>query len=446
MRKEFFTRREFLETTSVGVAASAVPGVRAATGNPNALAVMGGTPVRSKPFPSWPQTKELDESNILKSLRSHRWCTYDGEFIPKFEKTWAEHQGARGCVMTPCGTHALHMALEVLEIQPGDEVLVAPFSFIADVAAILLCYALPVFVDSDLKTFMMDPDDIEHRITENTRAIMPCHILGAPPDMDRINAIARKHNLPVVEDAAQAHTTRYKGKKAGTLGTIGCFSFQETKVLPGGEAGAMVSNDADLISKGYIFRDWGRPPKQGETFVTRGTKYRISDFAAAILMAQVTRFEDICLIREKNAAYLNQELRKVPGIMPQEFCPGAERSSYYNYGLRFSKEHFSGISQQKFIKAMSAEGIPVASSSPALNREPYLERQLNSRGFQRIFSPERLARYREQNVLPRNDELTETHLVMPHEVLMGTKADTDSIVEAFAKVQKNAAKLMGNGS
>jgi perosamine synthetase len=445
MWKRSLNRRKFLETTSVGVTASVVPSLRAATGNPNALAVQGGTPVRSKPFPAWPQTRELDENNILRALRSHRWCTYDGEFIRKFETAWAQHQDARGCVMTPCGTHALHMALEVLDVQPGDEVLVAPFSFIADVASIMLCYALPVFVDTDLKTFQMDPDDIERRITEHTRAIMPCHILGAPPDMDRILAIARKHNIPVVEDAAQAHTTQWKGKKAGTIGTLGCFSFQETKVLPGGEAGAMTSNDEELIAKGYCFRDWGRPPKRGETFVTRGTKYRISEFAAAILMAQITHFEDTCLIREKNAAYLNAELRKVPGIMPQEFYPGTERSSYYNFGLRFGKAQFCGISQDVLIKALTAEGIPVSSSTPPLNREPYLERQLSGRGYQRIFSQERLARYREQNVLPRNDELCETHLVMPHEVLMGSKADTDDVVEAFAKVQKHASRLSSAG-
>lgn len=441
MRKRSLTRREFLGTTSVGVAASVMPRARASAGNPNVLAVGGGAPVRTKPFPSWPQTRDTDEANILKALRNHRWCTYDGEFIAKFERAWARHQGATGAVMTPCGTHALHMALEVLEIQPGDEVLVAPFSFIADVAAIMLCYALPVFVDTDLKTFQMDPDDIERRITEHTRAIMPCHILGAPPDMDRILAVANKHHIPVVEDAAQAHTTQYKGKRAGTFGAAGCFSFQETKVLPGGEAGAMVSNNSDLIAKGFVYRDWGRPPKKGETFVTRGTKYRISEFAAAILMAQIARFEETCLIREKNAAFLNEELKKVPGIMPQEFYPGTERSSYYNYGLRFSKEQFGGITQETLIKAMTAEGIPVGSSTPKLNREPYLEKQLSGRGYQRIFSKERLDRYREQNIIPKNDELCDTHLVMPHEVLMGSKADTQDIIDAFAKVQKNASRL-----
>jgi dTDP-4-amino-4,6-dideoxygalactose transaminase len=411
-------------------------------GNPNALAVQGGTPVRTKPFPAWPQTHELDEANILKTLRNHRWCTFDGEFIPKFEQAWAKHLAVAGCVMTPCGTHAIHMALEVLGVEPGDEVLVAPFSFIADVAAIMLCHALPVFVDTDLATFQMDPEDIEHRITERTRAIMPCHILGSPADMDRINALARKHDLAVVEDACQAHVTEWKGKRAGTLGTIGCFSFQESKVLPGGEAGAITSDHADLISAGYLFRDWGRPPKQGETFITRGTKYRISDFAAAVLMAQITRFEPICAFRDKNAAYLKEKISKVPGIMPQEHYPGTTRVSHYNFGLRFDKAQFAGITQEKLIKAVSAEGIPtIGSSTPPLNREPYLEKALSSRGYQRIYSKERLDQYREQNVLPRNDELCAAHAVMGHQLLMGTKADIDDIVEAFAKVQKNASQL-----
>jgi perosamine synthetase len=152
------------------------------------------------------------------------------------------------------------------------------------------------------------------------------------------------------------------------------------------------------------------------------------------------------VIREKNVAYLKEQLGKVPGIMPQEFYPGTDRSSHYNFGLRFSKEHFSGISQEMLIKAMTAEDISVGSSTPPLNTEPYLERQLSGRGYQRIFSKERLARYREQNLLPRNDELCATHLVMPHEVLMGSKADVDDIVAAFAKVQRNAAMLKGTGA
>jgi len=444
MRKRDLTRREFLERTSAGLAVASVapPRARAASGNPGALALKGGTPVRTAPFPKWPQTNELDEANILKALRNHRWCTYDGEFIPKFEKAWAQDLGVRGCVMTPCGTNALHTAVEIVGVSPGDEVLVAPFTYIATIDAIMLNYALPVFVDTDLRTFQMDPDDIEHRITEHTRAILPVHILGAPAHMDRILAIAKKHNLAVIEDACQGHVGEWKGKRLGTLGTVGCFSFQESKVLPGGEAGAMVSDNEELIQKAYMFRDFGRNPKDDDSFLVRGTKYRISDFAAAVLMAQITRFKELCVVREKNAAYLSEQLKQVPGLHPQEHYPESTRQAHYCFGVRYDKAHFNGLSYQHVTRALNAEGIPVSGKyTPPLNREPYLEHTLNSRGFQTIFSKERLKRYREQNHCPHNDELCETMLFMPHGALMGTRGDTQDIVEGFAKIQKNASSI-----
>ena len=444
MNRQGLTRRQFLERTSAGLAAaSVVPSrpPRGRSGNPNALALHGGTPVRTKPFPSWPQTADLDEANILKSLRNHRWCTFDGEFIPKFEKAWADVVGTRGCVMTPCGTHALHTALEILEIGPGDEVLVSPFTYIATIDAIMLSYALPVFVDSDVRTFQLDPDDIEHRMSEHTRAILPVHILGAPAHMDKILAIAQKHHLPVIEDACQGHLAEWRGKKLGSLGTVGCFSFQESKVLPGGEAGALVSNDEDLIAKAYVFRDFGHDPKRDGHYSTRGTKYRISDFAAAVLMAQLTRLEDVCATREKHAAYLREELKKIPGVMPQEHYLESTRQNYYVFGLRYNPEHFSGVPRERLTAALQAEGIPVSTIYPPLNKEPFIEQSLNSRGFRAVFSKERLARYREQNHCPHNDELCATSLSLSHETLLGTKQDVEDIVEAMAKVQANAAMV-----
>lgn len=441
MENESFTRRKFLETTSVGIAgASLLSFAPAVSNNANTLAIQGGTPVRTKPYPDWPQTFELDEQNILKSLRNHRWCTFDGEFIPKFEKAWAEKIGTKGCVMMPCGTHALHTALEILDIAPGDEVLVSPFTYIATIDVILLNYALPVFVDSDLATFQMNPDDIERRITKNTRAILPVHIYGAPANMDKILAIAKKHNLPVIEDACQSHMAEWRGKKVSTLGTVGCFSFQESKNLPGGEAGALVSNDEKLIEKSYIFRDFGRNPKAG-SFIVRGTKYRISDFAAAILMAQLTRFDEISATREKNAAYLTEELKKIPGIIPQQHYPESTRQSYYVYGLRYDKTQFNNLSRSKFIDAVKSEGIPIGAGYTPLNKEPFIENTLNSRGYQRIFSKERLDWYRKQNNCPKNDELCETSLTLPQTVLIGSKKDVDDVIEAISKVKKKFAKM-----
>jgi len=438
MRRTRLTRREFMTTASAGLAAaSVVPrSAAAAPGNPNALALKGGTPVRTKPFPIWPQTSEVDEQYILKSLRNHRWCTFDGEFIPKFEKSWAEKIGAHGCVMTPCGTHALHMAVELLGIGPGDEVLVAPFTYIATIDAIMLSYALPVFVDTDLKTFQMDPSDIEHRITEHTRAIMPVHILGGAANMDEILAIAQRHNLPVIEDACQGQLAEWRGKKLGTMGKIGCFSFQESKVIPGGEAGALVSADQELIDKAYSFRDFGRDLKGNKGYVMRGHKYRISDFAAAVLMAQLTRLDDVCATREMHATYLRKELRNIPGLLPQENYEQSTRHNYYVFGLRYDADQFHGMTRAKFVEAMNAEGIPMATIYPPLNKEPFIEASLSSRHFQAVFSKERLDRYREQNHCPNNDKLCDTCLSVEHQVLIGTQRDVDDVLEACAKVQK----------
>ena len=442
MRKKGLTRREFLERTSAGIAVASVAPRRAPaiSGNPNALAIKGGTPVRTKPYPTWPQTAEIDEQNILKALRNHRWCTFDGEFVPKFEKAWGERVGAKGCVITPCGTHALQMALELLDIGPGDEVLVSPYTYIATVDAIMMAHSLPVFVDTDIKTFMMDPADIEHRITENTRAILPVHIFGNASNMDEILPIAQKHNLHVVEDACQGQLVEWSGKKLGTLGTIGCFSFQESKIIPGGEAGALVSMDQELIDKAYCFRDFGSDQKGHEGYIMRGFKYRISDFAAAVLMGQLTRLDATRALREQHAAYLTEGLKKIPGLMVQEAYPQCTRRNYYVFGLRYDPEHFSGMPRSKFIEAMGAEGIPMGTGQGSpLNKQPFIEKCLNSRGFRRCFSAERLERYRAENECPTNDKLCATAVDFGQNVLIATKQDVTDILEAAAKVQKYAA-------
>ena len=440
-KKTTLSRREFLEKTSVGLAvAGVVPRSVAIAGEPGALALNGGTPVRSTPFPQWPQTTEGDEQKILKSLRNHRWCTMDGEFIPQFEKAWAGKVGSRGCVMTPCGTHALQMALELLGVGPGDEVITSPYTYIATVDAIMMGYSLPVFADSDPKTFQLDPDDIEHRITEHTRAIMPVHIYGAPSHLDKVLAIGKKHNIPVIEDSCQAHHAEWKGKKTGSWGTLGCFSFQETKVLPGGEAGALVSDNDELIARAYMFRNFGSDPKTHH-YETRGFKYRISDFAAAVLMGQLERYEELCAKREQHAAYLQAEMKKIPGFTVQENYPESTRQNHYCFGMRYDPEHFKNVPRAKVTAALEAEGMMVGAGYNPLNKEPFLERNLRSRAFQAVFSAERLEKYRRESHLPRNDELCATALYLEQNMLMGERSDVDDVLEAFNKVQSNASAL-----
>jgi dTDP-4-amino-4,6-dideoxygalactose transaminase len=440
-RKTTLSRREFLGKTSAGLAvAGAVPRSLVRGGDPGALALHGGTPVRSTPFPEWPQTTAREEQNLLKSLRNHRWCTSDAEFIPQFEKAWAEKVGTRGAVMTPCGTHALQMALELLGVGPGDEVITSPYTYIATVDAIMLGYALPVFADSDPQTFQLDADDIEPRITEHTRAIMPVHIYGAPANLDKVLAIGQKHNIPVIEDACQAHHAEWRGKKVGGWGVMGCFSFQESKVLPGGEAGALVSNNEELIAQAYAFRNFGSDP-QTHHYERRGFKYRISDFAAAVLMGEIERYEELCAKREAHALYLRAEMKKIPGFTVQEHYPESTRQNHYCFGVRYQPEHFRNEPRARVVAALRAEGIPADAGYNPLHREPFLERSLNSRGFQAAFSPARLEKYRQGLHLPKNDQLCATAFLLEQNVLLGEKRDVDDVLEAFNKVQKNAAAL-----
>lgn len=440
-QKATLSRREFLGKTSAGLAvAGAVPRAFSAAGNPGALALHGGTPVRATPFPVWPQTTAAEERNILKSLRNHRWCTSDAEFIPKFEKAWAGKVGSRGCVMTPCGTHALQLSLELLGVGPGDEVITSPYTYIATVDAIMQGYSLPVFADSDLETFQLDPDSIEERITEHTRAIIPVHMYGAPSNLDKVLAIANKHNIPVIEDSCQAHHAEWKGKKVGTFGTLGCFSFQESKVLPGGEAGALVSDNEELIANAYMCRNFGLNPKTHQ-YEMRGFKYRISDFAAAVLMGELERYEELCARREQHAAYLRAEMRKIPGFQIQEHYPESTRQNHYCFGVRFDPEHFPGSSREKVVAALRAEGMMADAGYSSLNKEPFLEKSLNSRGFRSVFSAERLEHYRRHNHLPGNDKLVATALYLEQNMLIGERSDVDDVLEAFNKVQKNSSVL-----
>ncbi len=198
-----------------------------------------------------------DEEQLLKVLRSGVWSR--AEVVTEFEKKWAETIGAKRCLAVVNGTNALIASLVQLGIGGGDEVIVPPYTFIATVAAILQTGAMPVFVDTDPETFQIDPDKIEAKITPRTKAIMPVHILGLPADMIKIMAIAKKHNLLVVEDACQAWLAEIDHKKVGTFGNAGCFSFQNSKNIPIGEGGAIVSDDEAFMDRCYSYHNYGNP-------------------------------------------------------------------------------------------------------------------------------------------------------------------------------------------
>ncbi len=448
MKSRKFTRRQVIATTSAGVLGSMLnysfkPFTIGNT-TQSVLAINGGEKVHKGTWPDWPVWDKTAEPGILDMFRTGRWWRGEGEHVAEFEKKYAELMGAKACLATASGTTALIVAMEALGVDAGDEVLVSPYTFIATYNSIFAHKALPVFVDSDPETFLIDPKKIEERITDRTVAIVPVHIYGLPVDMDSVNAIARKHNLKVIEDACQAWLAEYRGKKTGTLGDLGCFSFQNSKHLPSGEGGAILSMDEALIDKCYAIHNCGRARgamKAGPGYPYRGRNYRMQQSQALILLSGMKRIEKDNDIRLSNALYLDKKLKEIPGIIPYKLANGATRAVYHLYPFRYIKEEFNNIPKEKFIQALNAEGIPAVTGYGRQNRDGLMEEALTSRGYKRLFSESRLRQWREQNVLPGNDQLCDQAVAFYQSILLGSKSDMDDIANAIAKIYKNRDSL-----
>lgn len=437
------SRRTFVAGAAASAAAAslAVPGVVSAAEKP---VLLGGTPAHTGGWPQWPQWRESWEPEVLKVLRSGRWCSAGGSgVVGDFEKAYAKLLGAKRCVATASGTTALITALHVVGIDAGDEVIVSPFTFSATYNAVLMHKALPVFADTDPATLTMDPASIESRITDRTRAIVPVHIYGMPCDMDPINAIAKKHNLAVVEDSCQAWLGEYKGRKCGTLGDLGCFSFQESKHIPAGEGGAITGMQVDLLDRCRSFHNCGRSygAFKGSGCFTRGSNFRMKHYQAAILVQQVDKLVQETEVRRANADYLTAGLKKIPGIQPARL-PENSRAVWHLYPFRYDAAQFNGLPYGKFLQALGAEGIPCSSGYSEQYFDGIFDETIASRGFKRLFSAERLKAYRDSfKELKGNKQVCETTVGMYQSVLLADRGAMDHILEAIRKIQAHSAEL-----
>jgi len=446
MNKNKLTRREFLAASTGTIAAmSGGIGTYANVSNKaGKAAILDGKPVRAKPFPSWPIWDESAEESILSVLRSGNWYRGQGTKVSEFEEKYAELIGAKRCLATASGTTALLIALHVLGVDAGDEVIVSPYTFIATYNVLFLTKALPVFADTDPETFQINPDKIEERINENTKAILPVHILGLPANMDKINAIAKKHNLVVIEDACQAWMAEWRGKKCGTLGDLGCFSFQNSKHLPAGEGGAVVGDNEEIMDRCHSFHNCGRPygsVKKTSGYPIRGSNRRMQEFQAVILMSQMKRLEKDTQKRTENANYLTSRIKDIPGIVPHKLYEGVTRAAYHLYPFRYKKEHFNNLPRAKFLSALEAEGIPCSGGYGPQYNDGLIEEALNSAGYKRLYSRERLNRYRQELHYPDTDQLCKEAVWFTQNMLLGPKEDIDDIADAILKVYENRDKL-----
>ncbi len=446
--KNHLTRRGFIRFAAAGsAAASWLGGGRAPTvfaaeaGKP---AILGGTPAHAGGWPRWPVWRESWEPEILKILRSGRWYRGgSGGKVPEFEAGYANLLGAKRCLATASGTTSLITALHVMGVDAGDEVILSPYTFIATYSAVVMHKALPVFADTDPTTLTMDPASIESRITDRTRAILPVHIYGMPCDMDPINAIAKKHNLAVVEDACQAWLAEYKGKKCGTLADLGCFSFQNSKHLPSGEGGAVTGNSDELLDRCTSYHSCGRAigSVQGRGCFTRSSNFRMQHFQASILLQQFDKLVKETEVRRANADHLGAALEQIPGIAPARL-PENSRAVWHLYPLRFDSREFSGMSRSSFIRSLRAEGVPCSDVYHEQYFDGSLDEAINSRGFQRLFSAKRLKDYRESfKELKGNKQVCETTVGLPQNLLLAPRGDMEQIIAAIRKIHTHSGAL-----
>lgn len=453
--KKDYSRREFIKKNSL-VGAGAIMSFGAANNifashvsGASTPAILGGKPVITSPgWPSWPiWNPETDEKRLLEVMRSGVWSR--NKVVSEFEQRWAEIIGAKRCLAVVNGTNALNTSLAQLQIGWGDEVLVTPYTFIASVSSILFNGAIPVFVDVDPETFQMDPDKIEGKITSRTKAIMPVHILGLPSDMQRIMAIAHKHDLLVVEDACQAWLAEIDHKKTGTFGHAGCFSFQNSKNMAIGEGGAIVSDDDEFMDRCYSYHNYGNPygsvaGEVGAGTIMIGTKLRITEYQAAIGLAQLERLEEQTRVRNVNAQYLKSRIQDIPGIVPHRLYKNVTRAAYHLFPFLYKEEEFNGMSRDRFLEALQSEGVPCSGGYSELIKMPFLKNAFNSRFFQKFYPKEQLNydKYAEANKCPANEKLCNKQAVwIPQNVLLGSQTDMDDIANAIDKIHKNADKI-----
>src|SRR5688500_8213343 len=326
------------------------------------LAIDGGTPVRDKPFPKWPVWDESDEHAVLETLRSGRWgSSGGGARVEEFSAKFAAYQDAKHGVAVTNGTAALEVALRAAEIGPLDEVIIPPYTFVATATAVLALGAIPVFCDIREDTMLIDAEDAARKVTPRTKAIVAVHIGGQPCDMDAVLALAKKHGLRVIEDAAQAHGGAWKGTQVGALGDAGTVSFQSSKNVTAGEGGMVVTNDGALAERAWSIANVGRI-RQGAWYQHElmGWNLRLTEMQGALLLSQFARLPEQYERRGQNAQFLDWELAQIPGITPPARDERVTGHAHHLYLMRYDAARFGGKARGWFLKAMQAEGIPAS--------------------------------------------------------------------------------------
>jgi dTDP-4-amino-4,6-dideoxygalactose transaminase len=296
---------------------------------------------------------EEEQSEVLKVMKSQMLTLLHGEFVKKFEEEFARYIGVKHAIAVNTGTAALHISIAALDIGPGDEVIVPPFTFIASASSILHNNAIPIFADIDDKSYTLDPNSVREKITNKTKAIIPVHLAGIGADTKILLDIAEENDLRIIEDAAQSIGTKCYNKKVGAMGHLGCFSFYPSKNITTGEGGMITTNDDVLAEQCRLLRHHGEP--EWYVYNRLGYNYRMTEIQGAIGRVQLKRIDNFIKLRNKNAQYLSKAVSEISGINPPfipKYCEPA-----FNYWIGRIDPEILGLTKPQFLQAFPRSKI-----------------------------------------------------------------------------------------
>ncbi len=414
------------------------------------LALLGGTPVCSEPpAVRWPEPADTERRALADALADGDWGGYPepGPRAAAFAASFAAAHDTSHGICAANGSVTLEIALAALGIEAGDEVIVPAYTWIATAACAVRCNAVPVFVDVEPRTWCIDPDAVEAAITERTRAIIPVHLGASMADLDRLRDIAQRHALRLVEDCAHAHGARWRERGAGSWGDLGSFSFQTSKLMTCGEGGALVTSDDDLAARCHSLVNCGR--HEGDYAHLDewlfGYNARITELQAAVLSAQLDALPERTARRAGAIERLTKGLEALDGLAPLPRDERVTTQAAYEWVLRYDAEAFAGVSRERFLEALVAEGVHASGSfyvplpdHPLMNARSAQWPSLRPRYGDGIRAPETLHTFD----FPVAKRAAYTEAVwLHHSYLLAPPEDQDRTLEAVAKVRRHAAAL-----
>ena len=408
------------------------------------LAIHGGPQAAGTlQLPSWPIITEDDRKAVMNALESAQWCRLTSNSRAEmFEKAFARYHDARHAIAVSNGTVAIELALVAAGIRPGDEVLVPAITFIASASAIVRVGAIPIFVDSDQETLGISASAAEAAITPRTHGVVAVHYGGYPVDFDALLPIIEKHSLILVEDCAHAHGSEWRGRKVGTFGHFGTFSFQQSKSLTAGEGGIVLTNGDHLAEQALLYHNIGRVVgAPGYEHCVLASNCRLPELSAALLVAQLSKLPEQIERRMRGATFLAKGLQAIGGIKTLKPDPRITQRGYYFMVLRYDRLPFADVPVGQFTRALRAEGVPCGNAyGMPLYRQP---------AFRREYVAELLGRkvkeipdYPKMHLPVAEHFCAEEQVVFPQQLLLADRDGLQAVLDAVAKIKTNAKELV----